>query len=587
MDAPMTSRYHEVYARARRDPEAFWAEAAQAIDWFEPPRKVFDPTAGIYGRWFVGGVFIGAGPWFHGPRGFHGHVDHHFDYRHGYHGPTPHPGDHPGGPRRDFHGSAHWDHRHEDMNANTFFNNRSNIQRALYRFMIAGYGIGGPVYIPKVWNQDRHRLFFFISQEFTQIAQPTVTLGVNQPTAAEIGGDFSNSRDAAGRVIPILDPLNAGKPFPGNVIPANRIDPTGQAYLKLLPAPNGYINPAPGQLFSANYLASETPSYNRRNTMLRFDGSITDKLTMFYRFGQDVDNDEFPFAVSPGAGTNVRFTPGYVHGVHLTYIASPTMVNEFAFGVGHDNWGWYHTTPDSQCFRTSSLNPPTLRPFPTGPLYENYLACARYSGGALPNPSYFYPGGQQTPGPTCSINPYKNFNDNYIFQDDLSKILGRHSLKTGIYVEYNSKVEPSAGATYYGFFDFGSTTNNPLDTGDGYSNALLGNFQSYTEATNRAVPNVHYTQIEGYLQDSFRLSKRLTLDYGMRFVSGAPVTDDSRTISDVYKQLYSQSQAARLYYPTTVSGKQVAIDRATGVLGPAPLVGQLVRVIRPNPKRAP
>src|SRR6478752_7663694 len=56
MDAPMTSRYHEVYARARRDPEAFWAEAAQAIDWFEPPRKVFDPTAGIYGRWFVDGV---------------------------------------------------------------------------------------------------------------------------------------------------------------------------------------------------------------------------------------------------------------------------------------------------------------------------------------------------------------------------------------------------------------------------------------------------------------------------------------------------------------------------------------------------
>jgi propionyl-CoA synthetase len=56
MDAPMTSRYHEVYARAQRDPEAFWGEAAQAIDWFEPPRKVFDPAAGVYGRWFAGGV---------------------------------------------------------------------------------------------------------------------------------------------------------------------------------------------------------------------------------------------------------------------------------------------------------------------------------------------------------------------------------------------------------------------------------------------------------------------------------------------------------------------------------------------------
>jgi propionyl-CoA synthetase len=52
----MPSRYHEVYARWQRDPEGFWAEAAQDIDWFEPPRRVFDPDAGVYGRWFVDGV---------------------------------------------------------------------------------------------------------------------------------------------------------------------------------------------------------------------------------------------------------------------------------------------------------------------------------------------------------------------------------------------------------------------------------------------------------------------------------------------------------------------------------------------------
>jgi propionyl-CoA synthetase len=51
-----TSRYHEVYARWQRDPEGFWAEAAREIDWYEPPRQIFDPNAGVYGRWFVGGV---------------------------------------------------------------------------------------------------------------------------------------------------------------------------------------------------------------------------------------------------------------------------------------------------------------------------------------------------------------------------------------------------------------------------------------------------------------------------------------------------------------------------------------------------
>src|SRR5262245_50968571 len=56
MDAPTKTRYHEVYARAQRDPEGFWADAAKDIDWYEPAGRVFDPSAGVYGRWFVGGV---------------------------------------------------------------------------------------------------------------------------------------------------------------------------------------------------------------------------------------------------------------------------------------------------------------------------------------------------------------------------------------------------------------------------------------------------------------------------------------------------------------------------------------------------
>jgi propionyl-CoA synthetase len=56
MDAKTKSRYHEVYAQWQRDPEGFWAEAAKAIDWFEPAKQVFDPTMGVYGRWFAGGV---------------------------------------------------------------------------------------------------------------------------------------------------------------------------------------------------------------------------------------------------------------------------------------------------------------------------------------------------------------------------------------------------------------------------------------------------------------------------------------------------------------------------------------------------
>ncbi len=479
------------------------------------------------------------------------------------------------GGAREFHGSGYWDHRHEGLNANTFFNNRQGIQRALYRYMIAGYSLGGPIYIPRKWNTDRHRLFFFVSQEFTQIAQPTVTLQTNEPTAAERAGDFSNTRNAAGQIIPILNPQN-GAPFPGNLVPKNTIDPTGSALLNLLPLPNGYTNPSPGQQYSANFLASATPPYTRRNDMLRFDANITKKLNMYYRYGNDVDNRSYNFVVAPGVGTNVRFLPGYIHSVHLTYTVSPTVVNETLVGVGHDNYGFYHTTDDSQWFRTSGLNPPTLRPFPTGALYENYLPCAFYSGGQGANLAYFTPGGQQSPGPGCNLTPYKNFNDNYVFQDDLTKVVGSHSIKAGMFWEWNSKIEPSGGSTYYGNFNFGSTTNNPLDTNYGYSNALLGIYQTYGEATNRAVPNVHFTELDWYIQDSWRVSKHLTVDYGLRFVHESPVVDTSGTYSDFYSQLWNPAQAPVLYGQGSVGGKSAAVNPLTGQTTFASLIGTII-----------
>ena len=56
MNIQNASKYHEVYARSLRDPEGFWSEAARDIDWVEPARKIFDPSLGLYGRWFTGAV---------------------------------------------------------------------------------------------------------------------------------------------------------------------------------------------------------------------------------------------------------------------------------------------------------------------------------------------------------------------------------------------------------------------------------------------------------------------------------------------------------------------------------------------------
>lgn len=467
---------------------------------------------------------------------------------------------------QEFHGTAFWNRRHEDMNANDFFRNRQGIARPIYRYFIGGYSLGGPVFIPRTFNTDRRKLFFFVSQEFTRVAQPTVFSQANLPTDAERTGDFSKSFNSLGKLIPIIDP-NTGAQFPGNIIPKNRIDATGQAYLNMFMKPNGYVNPAPGQQYTANFLASATPFYRRRDDIIRADYQVTSKMNMFVRWGNDTRDQEQEFSVSPGVGPLLNFLPGYNWSGHIVNTITPTMVNEMVIGVGHNNFGFYRTgaEKDSTYFRTSSLNPPTLRPFPTGPQYETYLAAALFSGGALPNPGSFIPGytGNFATNNTFPI-PYKNFNDTYSFQDDLAKVLGTHSLKAGVYYEYNSKVEPAAGYQYAGVLNFGSNVNNPLDTGDGYANALLGNFQTYTEATNRLVPNPHFVEVEGYLQDNWRVSRRLTLDLGVRFYHVGLMQDDSKAYSEFYPQLWDAAQAARIYRPATVNRKTVALDPATG-----------------------
>jgi len=268
---------------------------------------------------------------------------------------------------RDFHGSAYWQRRHEDMNANSFFNNRSNIPRPIYRYFIGGATIGGPVYIPGHFNRDKGKLFFFWSEEFTRVFQPTVTSTANLPTIAERGGDFSNSRNAAGAVITIKDPTT-GAPFATNFIPPQRIDPTGQAILNLFQKPNGYVNPAPGQQYTANFLAAATPYYHRRDDIVRIDYNLMRNTLIYGRFGHDTSDTLNEFNVSPGVGHVLNGLPGTDYSIHVLNTFSPTLVNEVNVGIGRNSYLWYRVQgdQDSSYFRGSSLNPPTLRPFPSG-----------------------------------------------------------------------------------------------------------------------------------------------------------------------------------------------------------------------------
>jgi hypothetical protein len=141
------------------------------------------------------------------------------------------------GGSRDFHGSAYWYYRDKALNANSFFNNRSGTAKGDYHFNNAGYSIGGPIYIPGKFNTNKDKLFFFFSQEYVRRRLFQNPRFVTTPTDLERNGDFSQTFDTNGKVIPVNDPLNGKKQFPHHGSPAQRISPLGPAILKFVPLP--------------------------------------------------------------------------------------------------------------------------------------------------------------------------------------------------------------------------------------------------------------------------------------------------------------------------------------------------------------
>src|SRR5262245_55779313 len=156
---------------------------------------------------------------------------------------------------KEFHGTGYYFHRHEQFNANNFYNNADALQRNFYRYNYQGYNIGGPVWLPKIGSHYlKERLFFFFSQEFQEQLLPSASRQSRVPTAAEVNGDFSATKDGSGNPVFIRDPRIAltdfvkcqatpatnpdpkisyqGACFPGNIIPTGLITANGQSILK-------------------------------------------------------------------------------------------------------------------------------------------------------------------------------------------------------------------------------------------------------------------------------------------------------------------------------------------------------------------
>jgi hypothetical protein len=487
---------------------------------------------------------------------------------------------------KEFHGSGYYFKRHENLNAHDWQKYAPILEKSRYRYDNFGGTIGGPIIFPGTsFNQDRDKLFFFVSMEWLRNISPSGVQRLRFPTLDERNGDFSKTViDQAGTIKNIIDP-ETGQPFPGNVIPPGRADSVGQAYLNFYPEPTqGVTWDGPTQY---NYLSPGWTTENPRNQQIyRIDWNVAPKTLIYGRYVRTSQPRKSPLgeeAMStswPVLGT--LWNPK-ANGFVTTWIQtfSPNLVNEFTAGF---NKGVTENTPyEEDLPNVQRQNIPGLANFKQfhpeiNPL--DIMPAGSFSG-STGGPGGPPPGGGGGPPPPgggggssaaliSDIGVSARFlahGDNSLWNitDNLSWVKGKHSLKFGFYSEI-ARRNSVRESDRTGSFTFNSDLSNPNDTGLPMANAFIGSVTKYTESDLAQNSHARYKNIEFYLQDSWRATRRLTIDIGIRFQNIAPTTLKDGKMAMFQPEKYKASEAMEYIIPYGPGGNQ----------GLNPLTGEIV-----------
>jgi hypothetical protein len=416
-----------------------------------------------------------------------------------------------------FHGSLYEFGRNDILDArNAFITERDPITgrtKPVLRFNQYGGTLGGPVKLPWLYN-GRDRTFFYFGLEQWNYR----TANVNRttvPTAAERAGDFSNTRDGAGAQIQIFDPATtrvnpAGSgyvrdPFPGNVVPRTRFDALSLRVLEYMPLPNV----APNNAFTNanNYLSLQPFPIDQFQATSRVDHHFSTRDHLFGRYTV-TKNTRMNRAWGIGdADTDARDDQRDNHNLILseTHSFSPRVINEFRLNGTRQFLDFKHPSFDQGW--PAKLGFPAIIPQDAFPpiVINGVLAIGSARGG--------FAGGHRK---QHSVQ----------VADSLTWIRGRHVVKAGfdqrwVRLNFVNRLNPS------GNFEFGTTlTQNPqrpAGTGVGMATFLLGEVSGGSQSY-RPFFSFHSWSNGMYVQDDFKVTRRLTLNLGLRYdLASGPV----------------------------------------------------------------
>jgi hypothetical protein len=461
------------------------------------------------------------------------------------------------------HGSAYEFFRNDLFNANGYFNNLNKVSRPLLRYNDFGYSIGGPVYLPKIYD-GRDKTFFFVSQEFRRVINYALST-VAVPTSAERNGDFSNSYlvNASGGYTGATGPVAVCAAYASNgactaySTKLASISPTAAAYLKDIyagvPLPNSALDLATGQ-DPHNYSYNARNVFNDNQTFVRIDQALGQKANIFYRYLHDTfpsqeANGLFITAIGmPGVQNTDTNAPGTQHLGHVTYTFTPTLLLDAGYAYSS---GAILSTPVGL---VAAAHSPDIKP--TLPFAPNL--------GVVPTITIANAAG------VSSAGIYNDFNRNHNVFGNVTKIWGLHAVKWGITYNHYQKMENVTGnASPYpqGNFAFtqsaaptaaqqaaaGGASPSPFD--NSFANFLIGNANGgYTQGSAALIPNIQENLFEGYVQDDWKVNPRLTINAGVRYSYFGQPTDGNNRLSNFDPATYVAANA-----PTIASNGTLCI----------------------------
>ncbi|MDE1156098.1 MAG: carboxypeptidase regulatory-like domain-containing protein [Acidobacteriaceae bacterium] len=507
---------------------------------------------------------------------------------------------------KDFHGEGYYIGRNAIFDGNDWSNNYAGMARPDNRFNYSGFALSGPIILPGVkYNRGpEKKLFFFFGTEFSRQNPDPGTVLSNVPTQAMLGGDFSqivfsttceNARAAgnAGATFYLQHPCQINDPLTGNTLDKQNGRLTGSTgsgtgLLKSLMGPGlagpNYTDPT-GQW---NYAASPAHPVNINQYVGRFDWDPSDKARFYVRVARQDETDVKPWGEYVSAGSNwtsnvpepsptiSKYNSRSLN-INMVNVLSPSLTNEFSFNTNVLRQPNAYQDP-------SILNRDSLGVNFSGIYSNGYPQVAQIV------PAFAVCDSLNTSGCGASYAPpatgrwgesnlvgqgnfYKQ--TQFEFSDNLTKVVGAHNLKFGGLIGRARNDQNEASEPLEGYLV--PSTWSGVTTGDEYADILTEHFSEFEQANHDVRGKLRSSSFEWYGQDSWKIRKNLTLEFGARWTLQGPWYDAAGLGSTFDPSAYVKTSNSTVY-----NGVRTASCSNPGQSA-VPLCGTIAKTIRKYP----